>query len=657
MTLGRSFSSTSRHLPETILAPGRTIPDSFSSLTELTSWGKSKPGIFSLLKSRSIAGTVWLCLARPVSCVTVGLPPAKAERLFSGDGLPPLNREHVRECLMEELGRPVYDFLATENDFGDSPFLTALTVKARALPLYLHYLIQDIRRGEFDFRRPDRLPKSLDDYYSRLIERFEFDPAQAVLPHIIALLALAHMPLSKEMLGQILDDEQLAQDKDWEEILDRAFRLGQALTRQAYLWEGQTGFILYHESFRGYLLGMESQQYGGFKMAPVLRVARERLLRFCSRWREWPAESPSRRYGIRFYPGHITASGDWNSLAKLLTNLAFLEAKAEAGLIAGLLVDLSDAADCLREPQHPEHDRLRLLGQALLANLSFLSAHPTALFQSLWNQCWWHDCPPAAEHYEPAPPQGAHGLFAQQEDCVVKAQLAPWQRSGPKLHELMERWESERRLSRAGWLRSLRPAPFPLNSSRRSRLHGHQRPITRPGRFTRRISPRKLFLRWNCAALWDPMTGEELLLFSPVKCIQTSQNPDTSSGEPRSASRQNPSPLDSVGLSPDGKMLYCAFINARTVTLSDVDSGELIRSLDGLSFDASNVDFSPDRSLFAGGSYQNRQNTVRIWHTKDGSECGFLQGVKGVVLGVAFSPDAKRLASAAEGIRSIYMGY
>jgi hypothetical protein len=225
--------------------------------------GQVEPDILWLVNSRSISGVVWLCFGSPVACVEDGFPSGKAERLFPEGGLPPLGREGVRQWLMEELGRHCYEFLAIENDSGDSSFLSKLTDKARSLPLYLHLLIEDVRSGEFDIRRPDRLPRSLDDYYARLMEHFDLDAARTFLPHIIALLALAHGPLSNEMLGQMLDDERLFQDKDGPAILDTALRLGHVLTREAYIWEGLTGYTLYQPSFRQYLLEKKSQNYAG----------------------------------------------------------------------------------------------------------------------------------------------------------------------------------------------------------------------------------------------------------------------------------------------------------------------------------------------------------------------------------------------------------
>jgi len=47
---------------------------------------------------------------------------------------------------------------------------------------------------------------------------------------------------------------------------------------------------------------------------------------------------------------------------------------------------------------------------ALRRDIHFIARHaqdyPQALFQCLWNTCWWYDCPEAALHYEEGRPPG-----------------------------------------------------------------------------------------------------------------------------------------------------------------------------------------------------------------------------------------------------------
>lgn len=109
-----------------------------------------------------------------------------------------------------------------------------------------------------------------------------------------------------------------------------------------------------------------------------------------------------------------------------------------------LLTDVSELAD---------REMLRLLRKAFLLNASFLNEHPEALFQCLWNQCWWHDCPALADFVEP--PEGGW------------PEAGPlWEQPGPKLYHLLERWRAVRAQVAAGvpWVRSLRPPTRALAS-------------------------------------------------------------------------------------------------------------------------------------------------------------------------------------------------
>src|SRR5207253_3642093 len=91
------------------------------------------------------------------------------------------------------------------------------------------------------------------------------------------------------------------------------------------------------------------------------------------------------------------------------------------------------------------HRLLRLLREAIRADVHFIACHPTTLFQWLWNRGWWYDCPHAALHYET--PEGGWNR-----------DNAPWLADGPKLHELLEAWCRWREVTYRGfgWVRAVR---------------------------------------------------------------------------------------------------------------------------------------------------------------------------------------------------------
>jgi WD40 repeat protein len=136
------------------------------------------------------------------------------------------------------------------------------------------------------------------------------------------------------------------------------------------------------------------------------------------------------------------------ALEDLLTDIFFLEAKTEAGLVFELAVDLAQGAEALPAGR-PQSRVLRLLEEALRRDIHFIARHPTTLFQCMWNLCWWYDCPDAVAHFEEP---GSDSSQAQAELGV---------------HQLVEGWLKSKLCRCPGflWIRSLRPPRDGLGSA------------------------------------------------------------------------------------------------------------------------------------------------------------------------------------------------
>jgi WD40 repeat protein len=99
--------------------------------------------------------------------------------------------------------------------------------------------------------------------------------------------------------------------------------------------------------------------------------------------------------------------------------------------------------------------------------------------------------------------------------------------------------------------------------------------------------------------------------------------------------------ISSVAFSPDGKLLASASKD-KTIRLWNVRDGKLIRVLKGHTDWVRSVVFSPDsRTVVSGG----KDNTLRTWNVANGVVLRVLVGHDGDVASVSFSPDGQRIAS------------
>src|SRR5262249_23732737 len=95
------------------------------------------------------------------------------------------------------------------------------------------------------------------------------------------------------------------------------------------------------------------------------------------------------------------------------------------GMIFELVQDLADVLEAM-PAGHPRRRLLTLLDEAVRRDVHFIARRPTALFQCLWNSCWWYDCPEAA------------GRRETPGESAVAEGPPPWET--PALAPLLEAW-------------------------------------------------------------------------------------------------------------------------------------------------------------------------------------------------------------------------
>lgn len=96
-----------------------------------------------------------------------------------------------------------------------------------------------------------------------------------------------------------------------------------------------------------------------------------------------------------------------------------------------------------------------------------------------------------------------------------------------------------------------------------------------------------------------------------------------------------------VAFSPDGKQIVLAF-DGNTISLCDIETGEVIREFKGHVSYVNSTVFSPDGKQIVSAS---EDKTVRIWNVETGEEIHRFEGHKHEVMSAMFSPNGKLIVS------------
>ena len=249
-------------------------------------------------------------------------------------------------------------------------------------------------------------------------------------------------------------------------------------------------------------------------------------------------------------------SGEWEALEELLTNVLFLEAKVEAGMVSDLAADFARTLAVLPSVRR-KWRILSLLAEALRRDIHFIGWYPTTLFQCLWNSCWWldHGREDGVSHEDSDDPTFASRLLAA-------AHLKEAKQPGFL------------------WVRSLRPPENAVGCGQMLALRGRGSPIACSA------VPACLACTntFRAIEIWD-LSRAELLYVLPFHVSDTMVY------------------STAIALSPDGRFLAQATNYSHELRLVNVENGELLwRTTDTLDTRIDFLSFKADgRQLVCAG--------------------------------------------------------
>jgi tetratricopeptide (TPR) repeat protein len=148
-------------------------------------------------------------------------------------------------------------------------------------------------------RDEEKLPEGLVAYYERLLERLRVSDVGTVLTPLFCLLAWAKEPITEGTMKILLQTHHLAGTPRWGELFRKTLEHGHLMLQQRPTSDGESGWAIYHDSFRQHLLKSET-------VMDNREWARDRWLEVCEDWKALASQEPSlHRYILRHYADHL----------------------------------------------------------------------------------------------------------------------------------------------------------------------------------------------------------------------------------------------------------------------------------------------------------------------------------------------------------------
>lgn len=535
-------------------------------------------------------------------------------------------------------------------------------------PLYLKILFEEARRwstADEIVALGRSVPELLDCAFERLS-----DPGNhgVVLEHAFAYLACARRGLSENELLEVLcrdeeyaDSLRAASDRTGQALPNHSDRIPVAIWSRLYF--DVRPYISEQSVVGGTVIGFYHRQVAEYVRGKV-REPSLKHLRLAEYFADKPyflapEKPPGRRspdarkvdelpwQRLAFArSSEETGVEAWESLEELFGDISFLEAKAEANLTPDLVNDFREVVRVLPSSR-PSHRQFELLGEALRRDALFIARHPHALFQSMWNNCWWYDSPELKGHLD----RSVGSAFAR----LLRAHR------GPKLFLLLE---DMRRIKSATspndtWLRAARPPAVPLGGALVATLRGPTDVVKRVefspnGRLLATLEP-------NGVRLWESESGRQIsALEGRNACIAFSGDRghfatthereirivDGEMGAETTVLRGHTGEVDAIWIAPGGRSLVSHSYQDGSLRLWNVEDAVALRVSSRHKWKLEHVRFSTDGRRVAfqdrrGSWLFDRKDQITVWDTEAGTD---VCSVPGSLSTAIFSCDGKHLA-------------
>jgi WD40 repeat protein len=578
--------------------PGRTLVIVIDGLDEATEGGRNE--LASFIATEFGKTPDWLRL------VITSRP--EPEVMFPLQGLDP----YVLDASAPENDADIRAYLAARLaphwQGGAVPtwVVEAVAERSEGLFLYVETIRRDLEAGRLSLDRVDEFPRGLGQVYAQIFQR-EFPPSgppgattietfeRSCLP-ALEMLAAARAPLPVDLVAGALG---------WDTYARR-----RTLAALGSLFPVVDGCLRpFHASVIDWLTdGSRAGPYAVEAEAGHMRLADHG-------WREYQSGVGSMSaYALASLPLHLRRARRWHDLEALLTDLAFIEARARAGSIFDLVGEYQLVLTAsVERTDWPGRAVVQDFARFVQARANVLAQHPSLVFQEAANQ-----------------PAASRPAMVARSRWEAGAETRPW----------------------LDWAnRPDRGDPCLMT------LTGHDGPVSSCG-----FSPDGRFIvsgsEDRSARLWNAETGKELAcvrahkgsvraaLFLPDgKTIVTGAGDaslklwDPGLGVVQGDLVGHTTGIVAAACSPDGRRLVSASRD-RSLIVWDVASRQKVRTLKIGEVWA--CDWSGDGRLIASGGGDGR---LELWDAETGALCGTLTGHRHEVRAVAFSPDGRHLVS------------